>query len=231
MWALMWGETLVELNLPNKIDVCWRRGWDSCPLATSRQRVAARLNPASTPRPSTARDWRRGWDSNPRALADKTLSRRPRYDHFGTSPDREPVRLPPSRSALRRPRKPDTTFDGGRCSARTTIPARTFHYTGRRRSRKNPWSIMRHDATKSTCGESLLPTGTRPELENVRPSRSTRRAGLVFRKPVRTIAGNLGFRDRSFRVFACPENRCFWNGMVSSSARGASAPRRSAVRR
>jgi hypothetical protein len=30
--------------------------------------------------------WRRGWDSNPRALADKTLSRRPRYDHFGTSP-------------------------------------------------------------------------------------------------------------------------------------------------
>ena len=108
-----------------------RRGWVSCPLATSRQRVAARLNPASTPRPSTARDWRRGWDSNPRALADKTLSRRPRYDHFGTSPGREPVRLPPSRSALRRPRKPDTTFDGGRCSARTTIPARTFHYTGR----------------------------------------------------------------------------------------------------
>jgi hypothetical protein len=31
-------------------------------------------------------DWRRGWDSNPRALSDKTLSRRPRYDHFGTSP-------------------------------------------------------------------------------------------------------------------------------------------------
>jgi hypothetical protein len=31
-------------------------------------------------------EWRRGWDSNPRALADKTLSRRPRYDHFGTSP-------------------------------------------------------------------------------------------------------------------------------------------------
>ena len=30
--------------------------------------------------------WRRGWDSNPRALSDKTLSRRPRYDHFGTSP-------------------------------------------------------------------------------------------------------------------------------------------------
>ena len=30
--------------------------------------------------------WRRGWDSNPRALADKTLSRRARYDHFGTSP-------------------------------------------------------------------------------------------------------------------------------------------------
>jgi hypothetical protein len=33
-------------------------------------------------------NWRRGWDSNPRALADKTLSRRPRYDHFGTSPQR-----------------------------------------------------------------------------------------------------------------------------------------------
>ena len=33
-----------------------------------------------------ARWWRRGWDSNPRALSDKTLSRRPRYDHFGTSP-------------------------------------------------------------------------------------------------------------------------------------------------
>jgi hypothetical protein len=32
--------------------------------------------------------WRRGWDSNPRALSDKTLSRRPRYDHFGTSPQR-----------------------------------------------------------------------------------------------------------------------------------------------
>ena len=31
-------------------------------------------------------NWRRGWDSNPRALSDKTLSRRPRYDHFGTSP-------------------------------------------------------------------------------------------------------------------------------------------------
>ena len=31
-------------------------------------------------------EWRRGWDSNPRALSDKTLSRRPRYDHFGTSP-------------------------------------------------------------------------------------------------------------------------------------------------
>src|SRR5512141_2901002 len=31
--------------------------------------------------------WRRGWDSNPRAaFGDKTLSRRPRYDHFGTSP-------------------------------------------------------------------------------------------------------------------------------------------------
>ena len=32
--------------------------------------------------------WRRGWDSNPRTLAGKTLSRRPRYDHFGTSPQR-----------------------------------------------------------------------------------------------------------------------------------------------
>ncbi len=30
--------------------------------------------------------WRRGWDSNPRALSDNTLSRRARYDHFGTSP-------------------------------------------------------------------------------------------------------------------------------------------------
>ena len=31
-------------------------------------------------------EWRRGWDSNPRALSDNTLSRRARYDHFGTSP-------------------------------------------------------------------------------------------------------------------------------------------------
>ena len=34
--------------------------------------------------------WRRGWDSNPRALSSKTLSRRPRYDHFGTSPGVRP---------------------------------------------------------------------------------------------------------------------------------------------
>ena len=34
----------------------------------------------------TRHGWRRGWDSDPRALSDKTLSRRPRYDHFGTSP-------------------------------------------------------------------------------------------------------------------------------------------------
>src|SRR6476469_7854684 len=35
---------------------------------------------------SAGEDWRRGWDSNPRVRSDKTLSRRPRYDHFGTSP-------------------------------------------------------------------------------------------------------------------------------------------------
>ena len=29
---------------------------------------------------------RSGWDSNPRALSRKTLSRRPRYDHFDTAP-------------------------------------------------------------------------------------------------------------------------------------------------
>ena len=189
----------------------------SCPLATSRQRVAARLNPASTPRPSTARDWRRGWDSNPRALADKTLSRRPSYDHFGTSPDREPVRLPPSRSALRRPRKPDTTFDGGRCSARTTIPARTFHYTGRRRSQRTPGASC-DTMPRSPPAARAYP---QPELDlSLRTSALRNRLdGRVwwFAETRPNNRGNLGFRDRSIRVLACPENRCFWNGTMVSS--------------
>ena len=44
--------------------------------------------------------WRRGWDSNPRALSDKTLSRRPRYDHFGTSPYSICRGAPPPRPAI-----------------------------------------------------------------------------------------------------------------------------------
>src|SRR5690606_32764509 len=35
-----------------------------------------------------------GWDSNPRALSDNTLSRRARYDHFGTSPQPTSVAKP-----------------------------------------------------------------------------------------------------------------------------------------
>jgi hypothetical protein len=45
--------------------------------------------------------WRRGWDSNPRALSDKTLSRRPRYDHFGTSPSTWRARSPAATSLRR----------------------------------------------------------------------------------------------------------------------------------
>src|ERR1041385_3063178 len=53
-------------------------------------RVVTRLPSRSWPKASEG--WRRGWDSNPRAaFGDKTLSRRPRYDHFGTSPVRVDV--------------------------------------------------------------------------------------------------------------------------------------------
>ena len=56
---------------------------------------ASRVVAGNTPEPPTDEPtgeevWRRGWDSNPRAgLPDKPLSRRPRYDHFGTSPQRQ----------------------------------------------------------------------------------------------------------------------------------------------
>ena len=48
----------------------------------------ARWNPRGLAKLLKTKDrvWRRGWDSNPRALSDNTLSRRARYDHFGTSP-------------------------------------------------------------------------------------------------------------------------------------------------
>ena len=62
--------------------------WDSSPLAMSRRRVAACLKPASTPSDRAERGRlaeRVGFEPTCR-LRDKTLSRRPRYDHFGTSP-------------------------------------------------------------------------------------------------------------------------------------------------
>ena len=59
------------------------------PRATSETRVARSLNTASTPRPSESEGLaeRVGFEPTCR-LPDKTLSRRPRYDHFGTSPGR-----------------------------------------------------------------------------------------------------------------------------------------------
>ena len=48
--------------------------------------VARRAEAHASALARVSEGWRRGWDSNPRALSDKTLSRRPRYDHFGTSP-------------------------------------------------------------------------------------------------------------------------------------------------
>jgi hypothetical protein len=61
--------------------------------AVALRELACKVSPSDCVHPSRRERpdvggvyWRRGWDSNPRALSDKTLSRRPRYDHFGTSP-------------------------------------------------------------------------------------------------------------------------------------------------
>src|SRR3990172_8507491 len=65
-----------------------RRGMS--PFLVSATPSFAWLRFAGLPSRSSAKGsegWGRGWDSNPRAaFGDKTLSRRPRYDHFGTSP-------------------------------------------------------------------------------------------------------------------------------------------------
>src|SRR5688500_13932347 len=65
--------------------------------------------------------WRRGWDSNPRALSDKTLSRRPRYDHFGTSPFLALASLSLGDAGLRQPG--ETCSDSTRRIRRDRSPA------------------------------------------------------------------------------------------------------------
>jgi hypothetical protein len=63
----------------------WRRGWDSVQMRREPQPTGRR--PAPTNERERRLAERVGFEPTCR-LPDKTLSRRPRYDHFGTSPGR-----------------------------------------------------------------------------------------------------------------------------------------------
>ena len=66
----------------------WRRGWDSCRERRAERESRRSLNAARSAKRAKRNLAERVGFEPTCPLRDKTLSRRPRYDHFGTSPQR-----------------------------------------------------------------------------------------------------------------------------------------------